>query len=85
MNLQFITIYSDFVFACLINSRITTYMYLLFTCKYQLKIITFTHKLSFSKESANNICYFNLIICCKILEGGADLEGPLIFQLFHAQ
>lgn len=84
MNLQFITIYSDFVFVCLINSRITTYMYLLFTCKYTLKIITFTHRLSFFKESTNNICYSNLIICCEILEGGADLEGPLIFQLFHA-
>ena len=50
-----------------------------------LKIITITttHRFFFFKR-VNNISYFNLIVCCKTSEGGADLEGPIIFHLLHS-
>ena len=41
-----------------------------------LKVIIATHRLFFP-QIVNNICYFNLIVCCKTSEGVGDLEGPL--------
>ena len=49
-----------------------------------LKITTATHELFFPQR-VNNICYFNLNVCYKTLEGMADLEEPLIFHLFHSK
>ena len=45
-----------------------------------LKIITATHRLF---QRVKSICYLDLTICCKTSEGGADLEVPLTFHLFH--
>ena len=59
-------------------------LYSLFTCKYMLKIITATQRLFFFPMSQQYLLYSNLIVCCKTWEGGADLEGPLIFKFFHS-
>ena len=42
-----------------------------------LKVITATHGLFFICQIVSNICYFNLIECCKTSEG-PDSEGLLI-------
>ena len=34
----------------------------------------------FFPQIVNNICYFNLIVCCKTSEGRGGLEGPY-FQI----
>ena len=47
-----------------------------------LKFIAATHR-SFFCQRVNNIL-FQLIVSCKTSERGADLEGPLIFKLFHS-
>ena len=41
-----------------------------------LKIITATQTVFFL-NSQQYLFFFNLIVCCKTSEGGADLEGPL--------
>ena len=62
-----------------------------------LKIITATHRLFFSKESTIFVILINnknrknirrrgriTSEHCKTSEGGADLEEPLIFELFRS-
>ena len=71
---KIIAIYSDFAFACLINSRII--ILIIYLQVYVKNYYSYTQTIYFQR--VNNICYFNLIKCCKTSKEGTDLEEPII-------